>query len=173
MSASVCHALTARRLWLPNQRLGARTSIQDVTHLAPLLEALSHWARSRTDIVGLALVGSHARDAAGPTSDVDVVIVTSSPDGYRANSEWVSTIPWPRQSAPPAAWRDAEYGAVWSRHLRFADGVVVELTFAAPQWAKTDPVDSGTRQVVGDGCRIVWDPQGVLGRLLAAVRIGE
>jgi len=36
--------------------------------------------------------------------------------------------------------------------------------------AATLPVDVGTRRVVTDGIRVVFDPDGVLAQLVAAVR---
>jgi len=39
-------------------------------------EAFDCWARAQRDIVGVALVGSHARDTANEESDVDLIIST-------------------------------------------------------------------------------------------------
>jgi hypothetical protein len=37
-----------------------------------------------------------------------------------------------------------------------------------PTWAATDPVEGGTRRVVTDGMSIVYDPEGLLARLMHA-----
>ena len=39
---------------------------------------------------------------------------------------------------------------------------------APPSWVATDPVDEGTRRVVTDGVSVVYDPKGLLARLLDA-----
>ena len=44
------------------------------------------------------------------------------------------------------------------------------MGIASPSWASTDPVDEGTRRVVEDGMRIVYDPDRLLVRLADACR---
>ena len=61
------------------------------------------------------------------------------------------------------------YGVAWSEHIHLQPDVEVELTFAKCSWASTDPIDEGTRRVVGDGFLIVFDKDGSLHRLIAAV----
>ncbi len=48
---------------------------------AELVEPFTQWTRGGADVVGGALVGSHARGEARPDSDVDLMIVTTSPEG--------------------------------------------------------------------------------------------
>jgi GNAT superfamily N-acetyltransferase len=138
-----------------------------------LLSAIRSWAQSQPDIVAVALVGSYARAAARRDSDVDVLILTPRASEYREQRDWVAAIPWPSDHEPRTPWRDATYGAAWSRHLTLSDAPPVELTFAPPSWAGVDPIDSGTHAVIGTGCRILWDPQQVLSRLLATMRAGD
>lgn len=137
--------------------------------LAPLLTALQTWARSQTTVVGLMLVGSHARGDPGPHADVDVLVVTRASGAYRQSTAWLSAIDWPPGVAPEAGWEDMDYGLVWSRHLHLADGTLLELGFAEPGWAEP-PVGAGTAAVVRAGCRILWDPAGLIGRMVATVR---
>jgi hypothetical protein len=47
----------------------------------------------------------------------------------------------------------------------------VELTFAECSWAQTEPVDEGTRGVVKDAFRIIFDKDGLC-KLIAAVMSG-
>ena len=140
--------------------------------LSQFLEAIAEWAESRPDIIGVALVGSHARASANPDSDIDLVVVTTTADDYRTDSGWILAIHWPAQAGRVRSWRDAEYGKIWSRHLSFADGSEVELSFTSPDWAETAPMDPGTRQVISNGCRILWDPQATLRHLVAALSTG-
>ena len=48
-------------------------------------------------------------------------------------------------------------------------GLEVEVGIAAPSWAATDPVDPGTRRVVEEGMRIIYDPEELLTRLVGAL----
>jgi hypothetical protein len=136
-----------------------------VTRLAT---AVGDWARSRADVVGVALVGSHARGAAGLTSDVDIVVLTTAPTSYHSE-EWPAQIAWPVGDEVRSEWNDVSYGALWSRHLMLASGTRIEMGFAAPTWAQIDPVDPGTAAVIRDGCVVLWDPSGLFAALLRAV----
>jgi predicted nucleotidyltransferase len=40
-----------------------------------LLDRVTRWAAARSDLIGLALVGSHARGEARPDSDIDLVLL--------------------------------------------------------------------------------------------------
>lgn len=136
-----------------------------------LISAVVQWAAARGDVVAVALVGSWARDAARPDSDVDFMLLTSDPAAYRADTDWQDAIAWP--GATVAAWEDHDYGAAWSRQIFLTDATEVELCFSRPAWADTDPIDDGTRAVAGRGCHILYDPQGLLARLLAALSAGH
>ena len=130
--------------------------------IAPLLEVVTAWAASRHDIVGLALVGSWARDTANPDSDIDLILLTPNPDAYRISSDWLTEFDWPKLSLSVRSYRDAKYGVVWSRHVELSDGTLVEFTFGFPSWAATCPCDAGTQSVVSRGCRVLFDPTGLL-----------
>ena len=130
--------------------------------IAPLLEVVTTWAASRSDIVGVALVGSWARDTANLDSDIDLILLTSNPDAFRISSAWLTVIDWPKLSLSVRSYRDVEYGAVWSRHVELSDGVLVEFSFGFPSWAATCPCDAGTQSVVSRGCRVLFDPAGLL-----------
>jgi uncharacterized protein len=138
-------------------------------HQSSIARGISEWARSRADIIALALVGSRARGSARPDSDVDFVILASDPSIYRTDSKWLTEILWPPAGAGTVTWHDANYGNAWSRHISLTDGTVVELTFVSADWARIEPIDPGTRAVVRGGCRILWDPHAMLSRLVAAM----
>jgi len=127
-----------------------------------LLEAVTAWASARNDILGLALVGSHARNAAKTDSDVDFVLITPDPNGFRESFVWLNDIDWLRLGVSVASSRDVGYGAIWSRHVQLSNGLSVELSLANPSWAATSPCDPGTRAVLSRGCRVLFDPQQLL-----------
>jgi Nucleotidyltransferase domain len=98
-----------------------------------LLEALRSWASGRRDILAVALVGSQARGTASVGSDTDVVILATNPAEFREQNDRMRDIPWPKDMTPRSEWCDAQYGAMWSRHLTLRDGTRLELSFGRPE----------------------------------------
>jgi uncharacterized protein len=137
----------------------------DNAQLDHLLAPVVSWVRSRPDILGLALVGSHAREAARQNSDIDLLLLACEPQAFRYAESWLADIPWAQGHI--VDWRDADYGAAWSRHVRLDPFGELELTFCAASWAATDPIDSGTCKVVSMGCRALVDKVGLFETLLA------
>jgi uncharacterized protein len=133
-----------------------------------MLRIITEWARAQENVHGLALVGSHARNAARPDSDIDLVVLAQNPSAFR-DAVWLTAIEWSRAGVRPMKWSDEEYGVVWSRRTWFEPGGEVEFGFAPLSWAEVSPVDRGTQRVVSDGCRILYDPNGLLKRLTTAV----
>ncbi len=102
---------------------------------------------------------------ARPGSDLDLIALTTAPAAYRQDSNWPAEL-----DLPVAGWTDESYGLAWSRRFELLDGGTLELTFAPLAWAEVEPVDAGTAQVIGDGCQILYDPDGQLARLLAKLK---
>src|SRR4030095_6881014 len=129
---------------------------------------IAAWAASRPDIVGLALIGSWARRAATPSSDIDLIILAAEPQAFR-DQVWPNEISW---AAPMhlSGWRDADYGALWSRHIQLSGGPEIEISFADRSWARTSPCDRATSNIVRGGCRILIDKENLFERLEAATR---
>ncbi len=140
---------------------------------ARIVGAIVQWAKSRPDIRGIALVGSHARGTAGPASDIDLMVLAAAPVALRADRFWLETINWSSAGVGVARWSDEEYGAVWSRRIQLSSGPDVEITVAPLAWAGIAPIDGGTRRVISKGCRVLHDPDALLTRLGAHVRKGS
>jgi uncharacterized protein len=135
-----------------------------------IVQMILAWARTETKVRAIALAGSLARGTARADSDIDLVVLTDAPEFFRADANWLDAINWSDVAARPLKWRDEEYGVLWSRRLWVEQGrVEVEIGFARPAWANVNPLDPGTQRVVADGCRILYDPDGLLARLCAAV----
>ena len=138
-----------------------------------IIEVVSQWARAQPTICAVALVGSHARGTARADSDIDFVILTTDPDFFHHNTARINAIGWKACKANPANWEDGEYGKLWSRRIWLEpDHHELEMAFALPSWADVYPRDPGTRQVFDDGCRVLHDPNGLLGPLCVAVDCG-
>jgi predicted nucleotidyltransferase len=130
------------------------------------VEAFIHdvaaWAATRDDLAAAAVVGSWARDAARHDSDVDLILLTSNPSAYTEREDWIT------QLAPGAELlRTDDWGAIIERRLLLASGVEVEVGVGLPSWAESAPVDPGTRRVVRDGMRAIYDPHRILAALAA------
>jgi hypothetical protein len=116
------------------------------------------WASGRSDIRGVALVGSHARGTGRPDSDVDLVILATEPE------QFVNDTAWTRRFGTVSEETKENWGRVTSIRVWFEGGLEVEFGFTSPEWAAA-PMDEGTRQVVASGIRVLLDPDGVLGAL--------
>lgn len=133
------------------------------------IEAIVEWAKARRDIRGIALVGSRASGKARPGSDIDLVLLTANPDKFRSDQSWIGAIDWAGIAVGDPTWGDEDYEKIWSRRIWIGGGVELEMSFAALSWASTAPLDPGTRRVISDGCRILYDPDGSLDLLCKAV----
>ena len=118
-----------------------------------LLRELRKWAESDEAVAAVALVGSHARGDARPGSDVDLVVLSSSPAQLLEDRGWMTRFGVVR------AAEDEDWGRVTSLRVWYANDLEVEFSLATPDWA-TSP-DDGTRRVASDGLRVLWDPNGL------------
>ena len=114
------------------------------------LSAVVRWASAQPDIVAVALVGSYARGTANPTSDVDLVILTTCPQRYLQATNWATTF------GPVAEQAIEDWGKVTSLRVWYEDGDEVEFGITTPEWV-THPIDEGTRRVISNGMRILFD----------------
>jgi uncharacterized protein len=95
-------------------------------------------------------------------SDIDLVLLTSDPAAYVETSDWIQGF----VQGELVATRD--WGAITERRIRVPTGLEIEVGVGTSDWAMTDPVDPGTRRVVREGFRMLYDPQGLLAALAAA-----
>jgi uncharacterized protein len=144
--------------------------VEDCQKIELILQVILSWATAQPKIRAVALVGSRARGGARPDSDIDLMLLTTDPAAFRADTTWVGQIDWDAIDTRPRKWQDEEYGAAWSRRVWLTDRCVqVELAFAFLSWANADPPDAGTQRVISDECRILYDPDALLARLCKAI----
>jgi uncharacterized protein len=134
-----------------------------------ILTKIVEWATNRKDISALVLVGSWSRGTARFDSDIDLCFLTPNPSGFRDSETWIEEIDWEAIGCKVGDWEDKDYGLVWSRHIYLEDKTEIEFGFSMPSWASIDPIDEGTFRVISDGCRILYDPENTLARLIDAV----
>ncbi|MET9502727.1 nucleotidyltransferase domain-containing protein [Streptomyces sp. NPDC006622] len=143
------------------KRAGAAgVSAQRREEVRAVIERVAGWAATREDVAGVLLVGSWARGAARADSDVDLVVLTTGPGRCTAEDGLV------RELALGELIRNRAWGPVTEWRYVTASGLEVEVGIGSLDWARTDPVDAGTRRVVTDGARPLHDPQGVLEALI-------
>jgi predicted nucleotidyltransferase len=118
------------------------------------LSEIIHWAEARPDMRALTLVGSHARGTATSESDVDLVLITSQPEAYLEDTGWASAF------GKIERQQIEDWGKVTSLRVWYADGREVEFGLTGPAWA-AQPLDEGTRRVIADGVKILYDPGGL------------
>ncbi len=109
------------------------------------------------------MVGSWARGAGRLDSDLDILLLTDDPERLTESQEWLHEI-----GDPPVVRRD-QFGPIVECRVRFASGLELELGIGPLTWANMRPLDAGTRMVVSDGLQILYDPDGFLTTLRAAV----
>ena len=130
--------------------------------LQSFIDSLVSWATSDARIAALALVGSHARGEARPDSDVDLVLVSFDRQAL------LDDVTWPTVFGPVERVALEDYGFVQSLRVTYAEGLEVEFGVTGLMWTAL-PLDPGTKRVVDEGLRILYDPDGRLERTIARV----
>jgi hypothetical protein len=125
------------------------------------------WASVQEPVTGLALVGSYAYDRPKMASDVDLVVLTSVPDLYVCRLSWIEAL-YPRAHL----MRTKTWGPITELRLRLKNGLQVEVGIARPAWADV-PLDPGTARVLSDGCRILYDSEGLLETALRSLAVSR
>ena len=127
----------------------------DAGKIQPFLDDFTRWASAQPDIQAAALVGSYARGAARETSDVDLVILADTPDLYLQNTEWL------RRFGTVLRQQIEDYGLLTSIRVWYSNGLEVEYGLTGLQWV-AQPLDAGTRRVIADGMRVLFERGPVL-----------
>lgn len=136
------------------------TANRDDEQVNEVLQRCVEWAENQNDIRGLALVGSYALGNAGAASDVDLILLTTSPKEYVERDAWIE------QLGIGELIGTRSWGAIIERRLRTPADLEVDIGIGQPAWASTTPIDPGTANVVSHGMRVLQDPDGLLGELV-------
>lgn len=123
-----------------------------------LLDSAVDWAKSESEIDGLAVVGSHARGNPRPDSDIDLVVISENRDKFLTNPVWLNRF------GPTKSSRLEDWGLIQSLRVFFESDLEVEFGFGNRKWM-TIPTDPGTQSVISNGFRILYDPHGLFQRL--------
>jgi len=120
------------------------------------IEDFMRWATRRKDIRAAALVGSYAREELEKDSDVDLVIITETPERYINNTGWT------RVFGKTITQKAEKYGKLTSLRVWYESGLEIEYGFTTRDWVKT-PLDKNTKQVIDDGLRVLFEKEKLLG----------
>ena len=123
--------------------------------ISSLLEQVIGWVETHADIVAIALVGSYARGEADETSDVDLVIIASSPLHLIEDATWVKIFGKLERTALE------DWGKVQSIRVEYSDKLEVEYGITGMDWLAA-PVDQGTLSVLKNGIQVIYDREGYL-----------
>ena len=106
----------------------------------------------------MAIVGSYARGAPQPDSDIDAAIFCLSPEKYVNDRSWLKLF------GEVDEVRFEKWGPVQTVRAFLSSAMEIEFNFSTLDWAQI-PADPGTCQVVLGGFEILYDPTGQLTRL--------
>jgi predicted nucleotidyltransferase len=136
------------------------------TEVRELLGRVGALAARRPDVVAVALVGSWARGRPRMGSDVDLVVLTTDKPTYLREESWMAELGGTR------IIRTRDWGPLYTeRRFVLPSGLEVEFGVAPPAWAATDQPDPNTGEEIGNGgLRALYDPEGLLSRLIEACR---
>lgn len=123
------------------------------------LSQIYTWATQNKDIHAVFLVGSHAREQASPTSDIDLVILVDDPNRYLADHLWAEKF------GKIEKHQTEYYGKITSVRVYYNNGLEVEYGFTKADWINL-PIDPGTKKVISKGIKVIYDPENKLQKIL-------
>lgn len=133
-----------------------------------LIAGFTSWTQEQHTCRALAVADSWANAVARPTSDLDLLILTSDLSGWVIQAGWLSELAKRLGFSCSGAVLDP-HGVAKSWRAWLGQDVELELTFADLSWANISPVDPGTRRVVSAGIRPLVDKDGLVQAILTAV----
>ena len=119
------------------------------------IEDFMRWATKRKDIRAAALVGSYAREELEKDSDVDLVIITETPQRYITNTEWT------RVFGKPITKKIEKYDTLTSLRIWYESGLEIEYGFATRDWIQ-NVSETELKQITNDGLRVLFEKEKLL-----------
>ena len=122
------------------------------------LEQVKAWAADEANVRAVALAGSHARNEATETADLDLIIIAKEPQTYLQRRQWAERF------GTIDHMRIEGYGKVTSLRVSYSSGCEVEYGITDETWVALPP-DEGTRRVLSDGIKIIFEREAILSGL--------
>jgi len=123
------------------------------------LDDFVKWASAQPDIQAIALVGSYARNEADETSDLDLVLITDKTNNYIEKKDWT------KQFGMITKQNVENYGILTSIKTYYSNDCEVEYGITDQRWSAV-PLDIGTKRVISDGMKILFERGNILSRHL-------
>ena len=139
----------------PKQCSLKRAEISNMHHYTLAARFLRHlltWSALRDDIRAVILVGSYARGAARPDSDVDIRLLVVEPRTYTDDHSWVAVF----GTVNDVAVRT--YDRVTCIQVSFSSAPVIEFGITDAEWT-SEPDDGGARSA-REGMLVLLDRDG-------------
>ena len=132
-----------------------RNTMKKLIQTIDFIEDFMRWATKRKDIRAAALVGSYAREELEKDSDVDLVIITETPQRYITNTEWT------RVFGKSIAQEVEEYGKLTSLRVWYESGLEIEYGFTTREWVQSLS-EKDIKQITNDGLRVLFEKEKIL-----------
>lgn len=132
---------------------------------ARVIDRVADWSTTQSDLAASLVVGSYAYGRPRMGSDIDLVLLFQDPDARLADLGFLNAL-----LPKGRLFRSEQWGPMHERRVRLPSGLQVEVGISSPQWAAV-PVDPGTAKVLTDGCRVLFDPEGLVGAALRALDV--
>ena len=129
-----------------------------------LIDSIQHSLSKNKDVLGIFLVGSHARKTAREDSDIDLVILVENPQVWPQKSDWFSGF------GEIIEYRTENWGVLTSVRVFYKGGLEVEFGITKLSWANIYPIDLGTEKVIQNGAVVLYDPVGQCQKLIDFVQ---
>lgn len=114
------------------------------------LDKIKDSAEKSDMINAVILVGSYAREEQREDSDVDLVIISTTPKLFLQDEGFINDF------GKVTKTQKEDYGMVTSIRVWYEDGMEVEFGITSPLWI-SKPLDEGTLKVLKDGYKVVLD----------------
>ena len=114
------------------------------------LQLLVSWVWREPKIQSVLIVGSYARGAQRPSSDLDLILLTPDRSYFLSHRAFLHAF------GPVQSIQQEAYGACTSLRVWYSSGLEVEFGFVTPAWMAY-PLDQGTEQVLRDGYLVLLD----------------
>lgn len=129
--------------------------------ISTLLRDMASWAARQPDVRGVALIGAFARAEAMPGTEVDLVLLTETPERY-AEDSWLQDLDYVRRGHPVLGVTRAVEPLASAITLALRGAPALKLRVASPSLATARPPHGLVASAVADGLVIVHDPDGII-----------
>lgn len=116
-----------------------------------LFDDLIDYCCNDNKICGILLVGSYASGDFSNSEDIDLVVLSESPDNLLKQNDWVDRFGVVLNKSQQT------FGPIEGLKVKYADKEV-DFGITTPTWASITPLDEKTKTIIRNGAKIIYDP---------------